>query len=114
MNTLAFLPNDAQIRRIGAARNAPSIERSRYPIVRLRRKELDAGSIEFATCLEATRLLNARGFPRHVLEHTTKVVHHLRPSDSVDSQPFENRWRFDWCGASFACKWFASQPIEDL
>ena len=70
-----FRPNDPQSRQIGAAQNTPLIERSRYTTVRSRSNELDAGSVEFATSLETTRLLNTRGLPRHVLEHATKVLH---------------------------------------
>ena len=84
-------PQIRQIRQIGAARNTPSIDGSRYPTVHSHCKELDAGPIEFATGLEATRLLNTRGLPRHILEQTTKVLHGFRPSASVDSQSLENR-----------------------
>ena len=108
MTKYSYLPIDAEIRHVGAARNKPSSKCSRYSTFRARRKELDASPIEFATCLETTGLLNTRGFPRHVLEHATKVLNGFAPSDSVDSQSFENRWRFGWCRASFASNRIAS------
>lgn len=92
--------------------NTRSIERCCFSNVRSSRKELDASPIEFATFLQAARLLKALGFPLHDIEHTTKVMHQLRPSDSVDSQPFGNRLRFGWCRALFTINRIAGQRIE--